>query len=249
MADIIDYNDNIIIETLKQEVIRKAGARIWETLINGINIPDENNECKYGCSNMFELMNRFDELIDEETGKSILTNVRHGLKRSQFISERERFKQYNNIDKFIKADYENEVKRFEKLCENKEDFYGQPITKDVLDFVINQPGMLATIRKDNELHITAFPSEMVKYLNETDERKKRYYACHCPFAKESILSDNGVVSKTICNCSLGHCKVRWDTIFDRDLDGKVLQSVLDGDLLCKYVIYLPDDIMEKYVDK
>lgn len=249
MSETIEYNDNIIMDIFQKEVCEKAGAGIWEALIKDIDIPDVHNEYKCGCSNMRTLMNKFDELIDEKTGKDILTNVRHGLKRSQFASEKEKFQKYNNIDEFVKADYENEVKHFTELYEKKEDFYGQPISKETLDFVVNQQGMLAPVRKRNELHITAFPSEMVKYLNETNERKKRYYACHCPFAKDSILSEDGAVSKTICNCSLGHCKVRWDAIFDRKLDGKVIQSVLNGDLLCKYVIYLPDDIMDKYISK
>lgn len=236
-------------DIFQKEVCKKAGVEIWDALIKDIGIPDIHNEYKCGCSNMRTLMNRFDEFIDEKTGISILTNVRHGLKYSQFAPERKRFQKYNDIDEFIKSDYEKEVKRFTRLYENKEDFYGQPITKKALDFIIGQQGMLVPVRRENELHITAFPSEIEKYLNEADERKKLYNACHCPFARDSILSENRIVSKTLCNCSLGHCKVRWEVILNRELDGKVLQSALNGDLLCKYVIYLPDDIMNKYVNK
>lgn len=32
----------------------------------------------------------------------------------------------------------------------------------------------------------------------------------------------------------------------RELDGEVTQSVLSGDMLCKYVIYLPDEVLKKY---
>lgn len=84
-------------------------------------------------------------------------------------------------------------------------------------------------------------------MKETDKNKKRYFACHCQFARESILQEEGAVSKTICNCSLGHTKVFWEAIFDTPLEGKVVSSVLGDGLLCRFVIYLSDDIMEKYV--
>lgn len=247
MSDQLEYNDEIIMSTLKDEVCEQTSVETWNALIKDIGVPDIENEPKCECATMRTLMDRFDDLIDKETGKKILTNVRHGLKHSQFIDEKKEFDEYKNIDEFNKISYEDAVETFTEIYQNKGDFYGQPITKEALDFIVNQPGMLATIRKGNELHITAFPADIVAYLNETDERKKRYLACHCPFARESILSEDGMVSKTICNCSLGHCKVRWEAIFDRELDGDVLQSVLGGDLLCKYVIYLPKDIMDKYV--
>lgn len=75
---------------------------------------------------------------------------------------------------------------------------------------------------------------------------KRYHACHCPFAKESILSEN-VVSSALCNCSLGHVMNFAEAFMDRELRGKVVHSVLNGDLICEYEIEIPDDIMQKYV--
>jgi hypothetical protein len=87
---------------------------------------------------------------------------------------------------------------------------------------------------------------MQSYIVESDERKKRYHACHCPFARESILAENGTVSKTLCYCSLGHAKVMWEVILCTGLDGDVVKSALAGDLMCKYVIYLPDDLIERY---
>jgi len=40
--------------------------------------------------------------------------------------------------------------------------------------------------------------------------------------------------------------VRGYTVLNVELDGEVVQSVLGGDLICKYVIYLPDEIVKKY---
>jgi hypothetical protein len=233
-------------DTLKSEVDEKHGGEAWNILTEGIGTPDIHNEAKCGCHTMREFMKRFDTMTDKTLAKDILTHVRHGLKRSQFTWAKEKFAQYNNIDDFIKVCLDEEIKSFTKLRDTGESFYGQVIDDEVLEFVLSQSGMLSSVRKGSELHITAFPSNMVEYLKETDERKKRYHACHCPFAKESILQENEEVSKTLCYCSLGHAKIMWEAIFDMDLDGDVVESVLNGDLLCKYVIYLPKEIIDKF---
>ena len=128
----------------------------------------------------------------------------------------------------------------------KKDFYGQEISDEVLAFVKENPEMLAPVRRGNKLYCMAFPCNMKAYLNATDEKMKRYHACHCPFAKESILSEN-VVSSALCNCSLGHVINFTEAFMDRELEGKVVRSVLNGDLTCEYEIEIPDDIMQWYV--
>lgn len=247
MAENIEYNDEIIMDTFKDEVCKTLGGQAWDTLTDGIGVPDINTEYKCGCKTMREFIRRFDEITDAEAAKNILTHVRHGLKHSQFDSAKKKFAECgNNIDVFIKRDFEENVRNFTHLRDTGGDFYGQPITNEVYDFLMKQLGTLSAVRKGSELHITAFPFNMVNYLRETDERKKRYYACHCPFARDSILSGDGEVSKTLCYCSLGHAKVMWEAILDTELNGEVSESVLGGDLRCKYVIYLPEEILERF---
>lgn len=247
MSETVDYSDSIIMDTLKGEICGKLGKEGWDALTTGIGTPDVHNEAKCGCRTMREFMKRFDDMTDKAMAKDILTRVRHGLKRSQFAWAREKFVRYNNIDRYIQACLDGAIETFTKLRDTGESFYGQVVDDQVLAFVLSQSGMLAPVRKGSELHVTAFPSNMVEYLSETDERKKRYQACHCPFARESILRENEEVSRTLCFCSLGHAKIMWEAVFDMDLDGDVVQSVLGGDLLCRYVVYLPGEIMEKYV--
>ena len=38
-----------------------------------------------------------------------------------------------------------------------------------------------------------------------------------------------------------------EAFMGRELEGKVVRSVLNGDLTCEYEIEIPDDIMQKYV--
>ncbi|WP_040950505.1 hypothetical protein [Gorillibacterium massiliense] len=242
MAENIQYKDEIIMDTFRDEVSKSMGENAWNALTDGIGVPDIEKEGQQICKNMRELMNRLDDMAEPKRAKEILTHVRHGLKREQFAWAKEKFAQCgSDIDSFIACCYEEELGNFIRLRDAGETFYGQPVTDEVLNFVQSQPGMLAAVRSGSELHITAFPYDMVNYLAENDERKKRYHACHCPFARESILHEGAEVSKTLCYCSLGHAKIMWEAIFERELDGDVVESALGGSTLCKHVIYLPEE--------
>jgi hypothetical protein len=242
----IEYSGKFGIDTFKKEIIHELGERVWEELtLDGI-VPNIETESQCKCKNMITFMERFDKIADKQTAKKILSKVRHGLKPSQCVWAREKFLKIGNLDKFIKQNLDDSISDFEKLYIEKKDFYGDMITKEVLDFLKTRPDILAGVREGNKLHIGAFPAQMHKYLNAEDPKMKRYYACHCPFAKESILAER-TVSSTLCYCSFGHAINFWEAVFDRELDGDVSASVLRGDINCSYFIYIPDDIMGSYV--
>lgn len=244
----IIYSDKFGINTFKREICVALGEAFWNELVEGIELPDIDNEYNCQCQNMQVFMRRLEERADAETVKQILYKVRHGLHPSQSAWAREKFLQVDDLDKFLQICHDNEISHFIELNREKKDFYGDEITDGVLEFIKSNPAMLAPVRKGNKLYCMAFPANMQKYLDATDEKMKRYHACHCPFAKESILSEVAV-SSTLCNCSLGHVMNFTEAFLGRELEGRVLHSVLGGDLTCEYEITLPDDIMEEYVVK
>lgn len=194
-----------------------------------------------------DFIKRFDNIVDSQTCKSIFCNVKHGLKRSDFLWARESFLHCNDIDAFCSAMQKENLEGFTHAAKSGAFYHGQPIDESVLQFVKEQPHLLYGARENNTIEVVAIPCETQKYLKETDENRRRYYACHCQFARKSILQKEGSVSKTFCNCSLGHTKVFWEAVLDTALDGEVISSVLGEGLLCKFLIYLPDEIMKKYV--
>ena len=244
----IEYRDDIIMETFQKEITENLGDKAWETLIKDIGVPVPQDEWRCGCNNMRIFMRRFDEITENDgLAKTVLTRVRHGLKHEQFSGAKEKFKNCgNNIDTFILREYQEQIELFRRLNAEGKDFYGQAITDEVLDFVLKQEGMLAPVRKGNELHISAFPYDMASYIKENDPVMKRFHACHCPYARNSVYTEEGAVSKTLCYCSLGHAKIMWDVILETELDGEVVSTVLGGDDRCGFVIYLPDDVIRKY---
>jgi len=62
----------------------------------------------------------------------------------------------------------------------------------VLDFVRSDPEMGGGRREGNVIYETKIPYMTKLYLAETDPKLKRYYACHCPWAREAIKNENVV---------------------------------------------------------
>lgn len=233
-------------ENFKQEICSALGDAFWDELTTGDELPDITLECGRQCAAMARFMRKLERMADAETVKNILYRVRHGLHPSQVKGAREAFLETGDLDAFIEQHLQEQIAMFERLNAEGKDFYGQEITDEALAFVKAHPTMLAPIRQGRTLHVTAFPCNIKEYLRADDDRMRRYQACHCPFAKESILADE-TVSATLCNCSLGHVTNFIEAFLDRPLEGKVVSSVLAGDLLCEYEIAIPDDIMAAYV--
>lgn len=244
----IVYTEEFGINTFKREICAAFGEEFWDTLVKDIELPNIATEASCQCRNMHIFMKRFEEMADAETVKNILYNVRHGLHPSQSEWAHDEFLEMGDLDKFLQKHLEDELNHFVDLNREKKDFYGQDITDEVLEFIKQNLSMLAPVRKGNKLCCMAFPANMSEYLKATDSKVKRYHACHCPFAKESILSDS-IVSAALCNCSLGHVMNFTEAFLGRALEGKVVHSVLNGDLTCEYEITIPDDIMYTYVNK
>lgn len=240
-----DYSEQFGIATFKREICAELGEAFWEELVKDLELPDIDCECSCQCRNMYLFMKRLEEMTDGVTLKRILYKVRHGLHPSKCEWAHEEFLKIGNLDGFLNKHLHSELNHFIQLNHEGKDFYGQEITDEVLEFIKENPSMLAPVREGNKLHCMAFPFNMKEYLRADDEKMKRYYACHCPFAKESILSEN-VVPSVLCNCSLGHVMNFTEAFLGRALEGKVLRSVLRGDLTCEYEITIPIDIMQKY---
>ncbi len=59
-----------------------------------------------------------------------------------------------------------------------------------------------------------------------------YHECCCPMVKD------GVNNSSLCNCTVGYTKEIYETLFDKSIEVKLLQSILKGDSICKQRISL-----------
>ena len=103
--------------------------------------------------------------------------------------------------------------------------------------------LLSGVRQGDRIYMTKIPYAPKDWLVEKDPLRRRYLACHCPLARESIISGRERVSGTWCYCSAGFEKLLFDVVFGEEVEAEVLESVLAGDGRCRFAITIP----EKYL--
>jgi hypothetical protein len=190
-----------------------------------------------------EVLERMEKVLNPSDCKKILADVAHGLPRDFRKGEREKFLKAGNIDEYLKQKRESAIAELEKHRDEGSLFYNQYITDAVVEFVKSRPDVLSGERRGNTIYHTKIPYMVQEYLEATDERKKRYYACHCAWARESILNDVVDVSSSFCHCSGGFTKMPWEAALDQSLEYEMVKSVLKGDDECSFIIQLPKNVI------
>lgn len=67
-----------------------------------------------------------------------------------------------------------------------------------------------------------------------EEKKKNY--CHCSLVRNHL---NEGISPTFCNCSAGWYQQYWEGILGKPIQIQILKSLVRGDDVCEFKIYLP----------
>jgi len=192
-------------------------------------------------------MERLEGELGEKICREILLSGPHAAPREEFLSEREKFQGSKGIDDFLDKRHAEYVEELEKHMKEKTLYFTQEIDENVLEYVRKTPTCQNGVREGDVIYVTKIPYMAQKYLQETNPKMKRYYYCHCPWVREGILS--GVeVSPNFCYCSAGFEKRPWDVIFDQPVEADVVQSVLGGDLICKFAIHIPKRFLESKGD-
>ena len=159
-----------------------------------------------------------------------------------FLRERKKYIKAGDIDKYLVKKHKSFVRWLKKCQQKGELFYTQEITDEVVKYVQERPEIESGVREGNILYTSKIPYNTKQFLIETDLTMKRYYACHCPWARESIKAGNIQLNPIFCNCSGGYHKKPWEVIFGQTLRVDVLESVLKGDLRCRFAIHLPENL-------
>ncbi|TFG31826.1 hypothetical protein EU527_11600 [Candidatus Thorarchaeota archaeon] len=188
-----------------------------------------------------QVLEKMNKVLTPEECKKVLADVAHGLPRDFRKGEREKFLKAGSIDEYLRRQREEGIAELEKHRDNGTLFFNQYITDDVVNFVKGRPDVLVGERRENTIYHTKIPYMTQEYLDATDERMKRYYACHCAWARESILKGEEV-SAEFCYCSGGFTKQPWEAALNQPLEVELMKSVLRGDDECSFIIHLPDNV-------
>lgn len=187
-----------------------------------------------------ELVNRLETNLPLASVQSVLAGNNHDIPDAAFDEDKALFASSGSMDEFLLAQHRHQVSVLQRHCDTRTVWFEQIITQPVVDFVAANPEVQSAVREGDTLYTTKIPYDPARFLEETDPVKKRYYACHCPFAREAILSGKPEISENWCYCSGGFVKRPYEVLLGRTLKVTLLQSVLRGDPVCRFAIHLEE---------
>ena len=183
------------------------------------------------------IMTSIESAVPIETVKKAFANNNHDISPEPFLQEQTIYEAIGNLDAYLKDYQKRKIEELQTHCDENKVWYEQTITQAVVDFAAANQEIMSAVRVDDVLYTTKIPYNPDAYLNETDDKMKRYYACHCPFVREAILTGE-IVSENWCYCSAGFSKFPYEIIFNKTLEVEMVASVLKGDAVCRFAIKL-----------
>jgi hypothetical protein len=178
-------------------------------------------------------MERLDALVGEKERRDVMTGCACQYPKSELQEARQVYESTGNIDLAHR-----------KLQEQFESFLRDVLAldDDLFAEIVRRGWGLAGIRRGDTIIATKIPKSgfLVEYMRETDPEKRRQCYCHCPRVRDALKTSEAI-SATYCYCGAGFYKGVWEEILQKPVEVEVLESVLQGDDVCKVAVHLPSD--------
>jgi hypothetical protein len=232
--------------TLYDRIAEWHGEAVREEIFKDIEIPPlgAHPEKKPQVTKL--VMKRLEGKLGKEKTKELLRPCLHG--GPPVGTDKEKLHELKDLDKFLKIKNQEFVNEAEQHRNDGTAMFAQLVDNKVLDYVKTVPTMGAGVRDDNKIIVTKIPYQIKKFLNADTNHMKRYYWCYCPWVRGAIKDGTErEISPNFCYCSGGYFKLYWDEMFDQPINVEPLQTALWGDMVCKFAIEIPNQIMKEYV--
>jgi len=176
-------------------------------------------------------MQRLDSLVEEQERKDIMAGCACQYPRSGLQEARRRYEETRDIDLV----HQMLQGQFEALLRNTLE-----LDEELIAEIVERGWGSAGVKKGNTIVATKIPKSghLVEYMRETDPQKKRQLYCHCPRVRDALRASQAI-SPTYCYCGAGFYKGIWEEILQKPVEVEVLESVLQGDEVCRIAIRLP----------
>jgi ribosomal protein S10 len=243
LLELVDGGE--VSDNLYRMVSEEFGAEIRNEVFKGIEVAPYGTPSPIKPAYMHPVIKRLEARVGNKACKEFLSASLRDLPDEYFLTEREKFQQAGNLDAYLHQRKEAFMARLEECLHTGRLFFAQEISGDVLDFVRSNPEMGGGKREGNIIYETKIPYMTKQYLAETDLTLRRYYACHCPWARDAVKNGNVELAEIFCQCSGGFHKKPFEVIFEQPLKVEVLESILKGDSRCRFAIYLPEEVVEE----
>ncbi len=185
-----------------------------------------------------DFMDKLNKYLPRVSCNKILAGNNHKIPKESFNKEKEYYEQADSLEQYLQQRHSRKVEELQDHLDKNIIWFEQIITPEAIEFVKNNQEVLSGVIENNKLYITKIPYDLKNYLETSDDKLKRYYACHCSFVRENILQETEDIPKEWCYCSAGFAKFPFETILEQELDIKLLKTPIDGDHVCRFEIDL-----------
>jgi hypothetical protein len=227
---------------LYEKVGKELGSEQRKTIFASVKLPELGTPNAEKTKVTQVVMERLEDTIGEEKTSALLADCLRDLDVAWFKDAREKYLELGDFDQFLQWKGNDFIAQLEKIKAEDDVFFNQKISDEVIAYVEANPEIRQGVREGNILYEAKIPYMAIEYLAENDEKLKRYYYCHCPWARESIIQDNVEIPPTFCSCSSGFHKKYYEAVLDQPLKAEVVETVLAGDPWCKFAIHLPEGV-------
>ena len=230
------------IENFYKKLAYEVGEDLRDIIFEEMPLPPLGLSSREKSLYTYRAMNRLEEIFEEDTVRDVLKDSLRDLPESMYEINKQNYliDCQKDIDCYLVKKGQRFLETLHTYKRGKKLFFGQEIDDEVIAFVEANKEIGQGIRNGNVIYETKIPYNTKAYLSTTDPEMKRYHYCHCPWARESIRHSTLKVNPMFCQCSAGFHKKPYEIIFDQPVKAEVLESVLKGDDICRFAIYLPD---------
>ncbi len=225
-------------ENLYNRVAERFGGQVRDEVFAGIGVAPFGIPTPEKPRYMQPVIERLEKALGAEACRAFLADCLRDLPDDYYAKERELYQSCKNVDEYLARKKQKFVEQLEACQREGRLFFAQEVTDEVLAFVHSEPEMGGGARVGNVVYETKIPFMTKQYLAETDPTLKRYFYCHCPWAREAVRSGEKV-APIFCNCSAGFHKKPWEAALGQKIQVEVLESVLQGHSRCRFAIHLP----------
>jgi hypothetical protein len=226
-------------ENLYKRVAEKYGEQLRDEVFAGIGIAPFGTPTPEKPRYMQPVIERLENVLGSEACRTLIADSLRDLSDEYYIKDRDMYQSSKDVDEYLTKKKQAFVGQLEACQREGRLFFAQEVTDEVLNFVRNEPEIGGGVREGNVVYETKIPFMTREYLAEPDPTLKRYYYCHCPWAREAVKSGEKV-TPIFCNCSAGFHKKPWEAALGQEIQVDVFESVLQGDSRCRFAIHLPE---------
>ena len=238
------FSASNVLPDIGDRLANKAGEEVRRRVFERFQLPALGSPQDVFPALTERIVKRMEAELPHETCRQVLTWNYHQIPIEAFKDAKERFEKAGSIDQYLKGEHKRLVDEMEGCMKQGRVWYEQKITPEVLDFVRANQEICTGVRKGDRIYVTKIPYATPQLLRETNPALKRYYACHCPLVRASLRHGKSKVPATFCYCSAGFEKVKFDAVFGEPVEVELLETLLKGDMRCRFAIKIPKNKMK-----